>query len=306
MIRKNKKRPVTQDLFVPVLRTASRDQYDCWINSICGGQGIGVLGYDDRGVGKSTGKFRMSKLDDFASDVKSAIAYLHTRKEIDVANIGLIGHSEGGLIAPMVAGSSNDVSFIVLLAAPGMKPVDLLPLQQKMVALTGGATEAEAEFAKRGSSEILQMVLEYGDSELLTEKLAEFADANWDKISTLPILPEGTTKEKYIATIQKAMTAQWFMDLLLVDPPGILEKVDCPVLALNGEKDVQVPPEENLAGISNALTLGGNNNFIVKELPGLNHFFQECETGALSEYATIQQTFSPAAMQEISTWVLRQ
>ena len=268
--------------------------------------GIGVLRYDDRGVGKSTGKFRMSKLDDFASDVESAIAYLRTRKEIDPHNIGLIGHSEGGIVAPMVASTSDDVSFIVLLAGPGIDPMVLLPLQQKMIAASGGATDAEAEYVRSASAELLQFVIDYPDPETFTEKLTEFTDVNWDKIRKLPVIPTGITKEKYISTMKTAMTAGWFRDILLIDPPGILQTVNCPVLALNGDKDVQVPSTENLAGIRNALAAGGNQNFTVKALPGLNHFFQECETGSMSEYKDIQQTFSPTALEEISGWVLAQ
>lgn len=268
--------------------------------------GIGVLRYDDRGVGKSTGEFRMSKLDDFASDVMSAIAYLRTRKEIDAQNIGLIGHSEGGIVAPMVASTSEDVRFIALLAGPGIDPRVLIPLQQKMIALSAGATHEEAEYTRQASAQLVQFVIDNLDDEDFTEKLTEFADANWEKIKKLPVSPKGLTKEEYIATMKKAMTASWFRDILLVDPPGILKRVTCPVLAINGDKDVQVSANENLEGIRKALTEGGNKNFTVKALPGLNHFFQECETGALSEYKHIQQTFSPTALHEISSWVLEQ
>lgn len=267
-------------------------------------KGIAVLRYDDRGVGKSTGYFRISKLDDFASDVKSAIAYLRTRPEIDTAKLGLIGHSEGGIVAPMVAASSDDVNFIVMLAGPGIKPIELLPLQQYMIAKSNGVTEADAEYIRKGSAEVLQMLIASDDREMFQAKLTQFADANWDRIVKLPGSPKDLTKEHYVSTMTNAMTVPWYRDIVLHDPASVLEKLACPVLALNGEKDVQVPPKENLAGISAALSRGGNNDFIVKELQDLNHLFQECETGSLQEYAKIEQTFSPVALNEISEWIL--
>lgn len=266
-------------------------------------QGIAVLRYDDRGVGKSTGHFNMSALDDFASDVNSAIAYLRTRKEIDQKNIGLIGHSEGGVIAPMVAASSDAVSFIVLLAGPGIKSTELLPLQQKMIARSAGATEAEADYVQEASSDILEMLIKYDDKEVFRAKLTEFTNINWEKIKGVPNVPKDLTKEQYVSSITNAMTARWFKGIVRYDPAPVLEQVDCPVLALIGEKDVQVPSKENLSGINNALARGGNTDILVKELPDLNHLFQECETGGLDEYAKIKQTFSPVALNEISAWV---
>lgn len=268
--------------------------------------GIAVLRYDDRGFARSTGNFRMSALSDFASDVKSAIAYLRTRKEIDHTAIGLIGHSEGAVVAPMVAATSDDVSFIVMLAGPGIKLSELMPLQYSLIAKTSGATESQVKYIRKMSTEVLEMVLQHDDSEVFTTKFTEYVNTNWDTIKTGPLMPAGITREKFLSGHLKTLTATWYRDLLHYDPAPVLENVKCPVLALNGEKDVQVPPKENLTAITNALTRAGNADFTVKELAGLNHLFQECETGGLHEYAKIQQTFSPVALEEISRWVKRQ
>lgn len=268
--------------------------------------GIAVLRYDDRGTGKSTGKFRMSQFDEFASDAKSAIAYLKTRKEVDQHNIGLIGHSEGGLVAPLVATSCDDVAFIVLLAGPGTKLKDLLPLQQKLIAISEGATEAEGEYIRKGSSDIIEMLRMSASNAVFRAKLTEYTKANWDSIKGMPLIPEDMSREQYISKVSERMTTRWLRDFIDYDPVPVLEKVRCPVLAINGTKDVQVAARENLAGIRNALARGGNRNVTIRELPELNHLFQECKTGAREEYSKIQQTFSPKAMEEISEWVLKQ
>ena len=142
--------------------------------------------------------------------------------------------------------------------------------------------------------------------QVFSKKFTEYVNTEWDKIKESPVLPPNMTKDQYISRSLKVFNTQWFIDILHYDPAPVLEKVDCPVLALIGEKDVQVPPQENLRGISDALARGGNINVAVKEVPGLNHLFQECETGAVSEYASIEQTFSPIALEEISEWVLAQ
>ena len=150
------------------------------------------------------------------------------------------------------------------------------------------------------------MLIENNDNDVFKAKLSAFAEINWNKIKKVkvPIIPKDLSKEQYVSTLANHMTAQWYKDIVRYDPMPVLEKVDCPVLALIGEKDVQVPPTENLAGIRTALARGGNTHAMVKELPNLNHLFQECETGGLGEYAKIKQTFSPVALHEVSDWVL--
>jgi len=268
--------------------------------------GIAVLRYDDRGVGKSTGNFKAATTADFASDVASAIEYLKTRKEIDRNNIGLIGHSEGGMIAPMVASNSKDVSFIVLLAGPGIKIRKVMLMQQELIAKADGVSESDiAKYILPLHKEAYRMISISTDSRKLKKDLASLIKEMYD--NTPPgLIPSNMTKEEVISTQSDKWSSEWFRNFLSYDPSPVLEKVTCPVLAINGEKDLQVTPRENLSGISDALKRGGNTSVTVKELPNLNHLFQNCETGSPEEYAAIEQTFSPVALKEISDWILKQ
>lgn len=266
--------------------------------------GIAVLRYDDRGIGKSTGDFRAATTVDFAADVASAVAYLKTRKEINKDKIGLIGHSEGGIVAPMVASSSEDVSFIVLLAAPGIEIKKVLMMQQELIPRALGASESDVQKSIAISEKAFQMISTTDDRQTLKADLAKLIEENYDNIPA-KLRPPKMTKEQIVAMQSDMLSSPWYQNLLNYDPAPTLEKVTCPVLALNGEKDIQVTPKENLTGISDALKKGGNINVTIKELPNLNHLFQECETGSLMEYETIEQTFSPVALRETSDWILK-
>jgi pimeloyl-ACP methyl ester carboxylesterase len=266
---------------------------------------IAVLRYDDRGVGKSSGDFNAGTSLDFATDVASAIAYLKTRNEINKNKIGLVGHSDGGMIAPMVAARSSDVNFIVLLAGPGIQGGKLLINRQELIERASGMSETEMQKSRKGAEEIIAMVADSKDLlSLKTDLIKYFKDHN-DDIPDYAI-PPGVTKEQFISGRIEMLSTPWFQYFFNYDPAPTLEKVTCPVLALNGEKDVQVPSKENLAAIGAALKKGGNDKVTIKELPNLNHLFQECKTGMVDEYATIDQTFSPVALDEISTWILKQ
>ena len=268
-------------------------------------KGIAVLRYDDRGFGQSTGDFKSGTSLDFATDVESALTYLKTRKEINQNKIGLIGHSDGGMIAPMVAAKSQDVAFIVLLAGPGIQGGKLLVMRQELMARAMGMSEAEIQESKKSNEKIFEIVSRSKDPQTIKADLIKYSKENPPNIPSR-FLPPGMTKEEFVAAQINEITSPWFIYFLNYDPTTTLEKVTCPVLALNGEKDVQVPSKENLTAIGNALKKSGNKNVIIKELSNLNHFFQECITGSLSEYATIDQTFSPIALTEISDWVLKQ
>lgn len=264
--------------------------------------GIAVLRYDDRGVEKSTGNFNAATSADFATDVESAIAYLKTRKEINKKKIGLIGHSEGGLIAPMVASKSKEVAFIVLLAGPGIPGNELLLLQKELIERAMGVSEAIIKEGLESNAKLFDVVIQSVDNHKLkvdlTTKLNEMLANN-----PSTEIPNGMTKEQFIAMQVDQIATPWMNYFIKYNPKLALEKVKCPVLALNGEKDLQVPPKENLAAINNALHKGGNKNVTTKELLNLNHLFQESETGAPAEYGTIEQTFAPIALEEIKNWI---
>jgi len=264
--------------------------------------GIAVLRYDDRGTAQSTGDFKTATSADFATDVESAIAYLITRKEIDKNEIGLIGHSEGGMIAPMVAAKSKDVHFIVLLAGTGLRGDKVLLLQQEAIAQATGVPAVQIQKARAISDKIFQMVLTSASSEKLETDLTHyFRQVLKDSFDAQ--IPAGMTKDQYINFQVSQFTSPWMHYFLKYDPAITLEKVTCPVLAVNGEKDVQVAPKENLSAIRAALEKGGNKNVTIKEFPNLNHLFQESKTGLPSEYVTIEETFSSIVSDTITKWI---
>ena len=267
--------------------------------------GIAVLRYDDRGTALSKGDFKKSTSADFATDVESAIAYLKTRKEINKNKIGLIGHSEGGLIAPMVASKSKDVAFIILLAGTGIQGDSLLLLQKKLIEEASGISKEDIQKGQLSNRKVFDIVNKSTSLEQLTSDLTiYFKQLLKDNPNTQK--PAGMSDDDFVKLQVKQIASPWMQYFIKYNPAPALEKVKCPVLAVNGEKDLQVPPKENLEAIKKALTKGGNKNVTTKELPNLNHLFQECKTGSPDEYATIEQTFSPIALTEILKWLQTQ
>jgi len=266
--------------------------------------GIAVLRYDDRGFGQSTGNFGTGTSLDFSYDVESAVEYLKTRKEIKKDKIGLIGHSDGAMIAPMVAARSSDVSLIVLLAGPGVPGAKLLLDRQELLEKKMGFSEVEVEKSRRHAEQMIQIVVNSSDSETTKAELIELSKNNYDDIPEYAI-PPGMSKDEFISRHIEMLSSPWFKFFLTYDPTTTLQKVKCPVLALNGDKDVQVPSQANLDGIKDALIAGGNQNVTIEEVSGLNHAFQECVTGMTDEYGKIDQTFAPVALTKISDWVLQ-
>ncbi len=267
-------------------------------------KGIGVLRFDDRGVAQSTGDFKTATSSDFATDVRSAVDYLLTRKEVDSENIGLVGHSEGGLIAPMVASESKDIAFIVLLAGTGILGYDILLQQTELINAANGkeasALKTELAFLKGA----LDIVVQDQDIATLKPLLRDYFQKGYEEQPSL--LPEGMQAEVLIKSSVNQLASPWMQYFISYDPAGSLRTVKCPVLAINGEKDLQVPSKINLSSIEKYLKEGGNTNVTIKELPNLNHLFQESTTGSPTEYAIIEQTFSPTALLTVSDWILGQ
>lgn len=264
-------------------------------------QGIAVLRFDDRGTAESEGDFAAATTADFATDVASALAYLKTREEIDHQRMGLIGHSEGGIIAPMVASQSDDVAFIVLLAGTGIRGDQLLLQQQRLVGQAYGASEEALEDSQKLNRAVFDLVLESPDVPTLEAKLRTYFDQLL--VDHLETPPEGLSEEEFIAQQIQSIANPWMHFFLRHDPAPVLEQVRCPVLAINGGNDLQVPAKVNLAAIEQALKKGGNSDVTVLELPGLNHLMQESETGSPAEYASIEQTFSPIALSAVGNWI---
>lgn len=267
--------------------------------------GIAVLRYDDRGIAMSKGDFKTATSADFATDVESAIAYLKTRKEINKNKIGLIGHSEGGLIAPMVANNSKDVAFIILLAGTGIQGDSLLLLQKKLIEEASGINKEDIQKGQSLNRKVFDIVNKSSSLEQLNSDLTiYFKQILKDNPNTQK--PAEMSDDDFVNLQVKQIATPWRQYFIKYNPATALEKVKCPVLAINGEKDLQVPPKENLEAINKALTKGGNKRVTTKELPNLNHLFQECKTGLPDEYATIEQTFSPIALTEILKWLQSQ
>lgn len=271
-------------------------------------RGVAVLRYDDRGVAKSTGSFAAATSDDFAEDALAGVEFLKTRKEVDSKRIGLIGHSEGGLIAPICAAKSSGVSFIVLLAGTGIPGAELLGIQSRLIGLASGMDEATVDRLTSDAAKIYGMITA-GKSE--EEVRAAIRDAATLQLKASPegkgLTDEEVAKkaEELAVSESKSLLSPWFKRFLKMDPRENLKKVKCPVLAVNGEKDLQVPPKENLGEIEKALKAGGNTDVTVLEFPGLNHLFQTCETGAPNEYGEIEETFAPVALETVAAWIRR-
>lgn len=262
--------------------------------------GIAVLRYDDRGIGESTGDYRNATSEDFASDALAAVEFL--RKRRDIGKIGIAGHSEGGLIAPMVAIESDDVDFIVLIAGTGIRGDSILILQTELILNATGEDEESIKKDLKVYRRIYNEILTHKDDEQLKQDLTTILSEAYEFLSEEEKTQAGS-KEIMIEGQLNVVLSPWFRFFVKYDPYPTLKKVKCPVLAINGEKDLQVPPKENLNAIESALKEGGNKNFKVVEMPGLNHLFQKCETGSPLEYGKIEETFSTDAMKVIAEWI---
>ena len=264
--------------------------------------GIAVLRYDDRGTSESKGDFKSSTTIDFASDVESAIEYLKSRQEIDWQKIGLIGHSEGGMIAPIVAGKSRDIKFIVLLAAPGIPGDQLLLLQQQLIGKASGASEEQLKKTISVNKPAFDIVKKATNTEILKSDLRTYMHQTL-KDNRIPNKSSDLKEENFINLQVEQLSSPWMQYFIKYDPAKYLEKVRCPVLAINGSKDLQVPSKINLQAIKEALKTGGNDKVSIVELENLNHLFQESITGLPDEYSKLEQTFSPIALREILNWI---
>ncbi|MBT1688517.1 alpha/beta hydrolase [Dawidia soli] len=267
-------------------------------------QGIAVLRFDDRGFGKSTGDFHLGTSLDFSTDVESAVQFLKARQELDSCKIGLIGHSDGAMVASMVAARSSDVSFMVMLAGPGISGSELMVKRQVAWERMAGKSESEIQRSKEYIETLISIIVTAENENDLHSRLTKFGNENKEQIPADQI-PPNMTKDEFISRQVAMLTSPWFKYFFTYDPRPTLEKVKCPVLVLNGDKDVQAIAADNLPAIKSALITGGNEDFSIKELQGLNHMFQECTTGMIVEYPKIEQTFSPLALNEISHWIIQ-
>ncbi len=264
-------------------------------------RGIAVLRVDDRGVGGSTGNKMECTSADHAKDVLAEIEFLKNRVEIDSNKIGLIGHSEGGIIAPMVAAQSKDVSFIVLLAGTGMTGEQIILKQTRLIMEADSVPNDKIDNEIDEARQECAIIESSNDSAAIAAKLKKYFLTQPGRSED--IRKNGGDPDEVADAQIKSLLSSWFRFFIEYDPVPTLEKVKCPVLALDGSLDLQVPPEENLKAIGDALKKGGNKDYTIKLMPGLNHLFQDAKTGSPKEYAQIEETFSPAALKVIGDWI---
>ena len=259
-------------------------------------RGIAVLRADDRGMGGTSKGGPNDTTENYAADALAGVEFLKTRKEINAKQIGLIGHSEGAMAAPMAAAKSNDVAFIVLMAGPGILGEKLLTKQIGLIA----AAECEKEVARAEAEgqQLMATVVQEKDNAVARQKVHEAA------VKRTEAAKKKLDAQLAIADAQSvAWATPWFRYFLSYDPRPTLMKVRVPVLAINGEKDLQVPAKEDLEAIEEALKAAGNKDYKIMLLPNLNHLFQTTKTGAPSEYAQIEETLAPIALQTIGDWI---
>jgi alpha/beta superfamily hydrolase len=265
--------------------------------------GIAVLRYDDRGVGKSQGNYATSTSADLATDAEAAFNFLKNNHPIiNPKAIGLMGHSEGGLIAPIVAASNPGIAFIVSLAGPGVTGQQIIIRQTQDMSRLSGVSEKAIRETTETNKKLFAVLRKEKDNKKAELKILALYREILEKKKTSK---EDTEKAvNQLKVTFGAQTYTWFRYFIMTDPATYWKKVKCRVLALNGEKDVQVAADENLPAIEKALKSSGNKSVKVIKLPGLNHLFQHCKTGLPAEYASIEETFSPGALKIITDWIL--
>ncbi|MBC8136674.1 MAG: alpha/beta hydrolase [Fibrella sp.] len=262
-------------------------------------RGIASLRVDDRGVGKSIGDLAKATSADFAEDTRAGVAFLKGRSEVNPKQIGLIGHSEGGLIAPMVAANNPDVAFIVILAGTGVPGKEVVLEQQKAIVKAMGAPEAALAENQRFSKAVIAILETEKDPAEAKKQVKAFIAK---EVMPVPVAQRDAVTQQ-LENGFLPWCEPWFTYFILSDPTPVLQSVSCPVLALNGSLDLQVLPKQNLGPLEAALKKGNNKDVTVQELPGLNHLFQHAKTGSPMEYATITESFAPEALTIIGDWI---
>ena len=262
-------------------------------------RGIMVLRYDDRGTAESEGDHSAAITHDFADDALAAVAYLKSHAQ--AAKVGIIGHSEGGIIAPIAATQDKDIAFLVLLAGPGVRGKELIMQQEADIKRSMGVSEEEISEAAGIGFRLYDLVLEDSDIDTKRERLGKLIAEAFEKD---PKFGSGASEEQLKAALEAQLFTPWMQNLLRLDPGEYLQKVTIPVFAVNGSLDTQVSASINLKAISDALTKAGNKDFTTKEYPRLNHLFQTCETGSPTEYPTLEETFNEEVMSDIVEWIL--
>ncbi|MEP7353858.1 MAG: alpha/beta fold hydrolase [Acidobacteriota bacterium] len=268
-------------------------------------RGIAVLRVDDRGTGQSEGRSITQDFESFTQDVLSAVEYLKGRPDIDSKRIGVIGHSEGGTIGPMAAARSSDIAFVVMLAGPGTTGEEILSWQADAVARSAGQPESAIALNRMVQAMTVRVIRSENDPKIATQKMTD----EWKAMKAE--LPQAQQNQLNMASIDAALARQFeqanmpeLRAIVLSNPAEALRRIKVPVLALNGERDLQVPAAQNLRGVAIALAEADNQDVTTVALPGLNHLFQRCITCQVAEYGDLEETFSPDALAIVGDWVV--
>lgn len=268
-------------------------------------RGFAVLRVDDRGRGKSKGNLITATSKDYADDAVTSLQYLLSRKEVNPERLGVIGHSEGGFIAPIVYSKFPNLAFIVSMAGTGVSGAEILLRQQTDPVLPMGKAAHDAFFEL--TKKTLYLIHDnpgWNDSLIIdsSKKIyAEWKEGKPDSI-LVPLRADKATPAMYGMQVKQQLIP-WLRYFITTDPGVYWQQVTCPVLAINGDRDIQVYAGPNLAGIKSALQNGGNKRATIKSLKGYNHLFQTCTLCTVDEYAKLDETFSPAVMKLISNWI---
>lgn len=272
-------------------------------------KGFAVLRVDDRGAGKSTGDFSKSTTADFALDAEEHIRYVKSLPMIDSTKIGLLGHSEGGLIAPMVAARNKTVAFIVLMAGPGIEITQLMAVQNEMVLKSAGIDQPAIAAYIPLYKQLMKTIISIDNNEEAINESKKIVN-EWFRItdktfvkSTTNISTEADI-DKFATTMAQTLSTPWWKFFAAYNPQPTLQKVKCPVLAINGSADIQVPSVVSLKGIEAALTKGGNKQFTTKQFEGLNHLFQKCTKCTVPEYGELDTTIESEVLDTIGSWLI--
>lgn len=261
--------------------------------------GIAVLRVDDPGIGKSTPHPKPPTTADFATDVEAGVAFL--KQDDRIGRVGLIGHSEGGLIAAIVASRSNDVSFIVLMAGPGVPGAELLQKQNERIFDAAGIV---GERKQNLLTLLDQLFTILTSDDMMDDERRQAVEEIVSKQLEINGVPPAQQDKAHVRALAEQSLTPWMRYFLTFDPRPALEKIRVPVLVLNGELDVQVDAEQNLTAIAAALEKGENREVTVHRLPEHNHLFQRARTGLMNEYGAIEETLSPEVLDLIRDWVL--
>jgi pimeloyl-ACP methyl ester carboxylesterase len=262
--------------------------------------GIASLRFDDRGVGKSTGAFAGATSADLANDAEAALHYLARNPAVVPGHVGIVGHSEGGMIGAMIAARSNDVAFLILLAAPGLPGDSVAMLQKHAVFANNGLDPVDMARAMRFTRQVYDLAKSNEDSASATAKIQSIVR---DYIASLPPDEQANAANDRLAESASAVTGAWFRYLLRYDPRTALRRVHVPVLAIDGTLDNQVTARENLAAIDDALKVAGNPDYRVLVVPKLNHSLQTAVTGSPTEAAALDETISPSLLDLVTSWI---